>query len=63
MAKSHGLVDFEKTLEESIKDMDGVDAEKIFAQAENYSRRAKTLLPLRPLFVNNESYCKLLKQR
>lgn len=34
MAKSHGLTEFEKTLEESIKTMDGVDQEKIFEQAE-----------------------------
>jgi hypothetical protein len=29
MAKSHGLTEFEKTLEESIRNMDGVDADQI----------------------------------
>lgn len=57
MAKSHGLEEFEKTLEESIRSMDGVDPEKIIAQAEIYARKGKALLPLRPLFVSNESFC------
>jgi hypothetical protein len=30
MAKAHGLTEYEKTLEESIQSMDGVDAEAIF---------------------------------
>jgi hypothetical protein len=34
MAKAHGLTEFEKTLEESIREMDGVDVEKIIEQAE-----------------------------
>lgn len=29
MAKTHGLSDFEKTLEESIRSMEGVDVDKI----------------------------------
>jgi hypothetical protein len=58
MAKSHGMTEIEKTLEESLRDMDGIDVEKVIAQAEQYSRRAKTLLPLRPLFIKDESYCK-----
>lgn len=29
MAKSHGLAEFEKTLEESIRNMEGVDQDKI----------------------------------
>ena len=29
MAKAHGLTEFEKTLEESIRSMEGVDPEKI----------------------------------
>lgn len=56
MAKSHGLTEFEKTLEESIRSMEGVDPEAIFKQAETYSRRSKALLPLRPLYVGNEVY-------
>jgi hypothetical protein len=58
MAKAHGLKEFEQTLEESIKTMDGVDPEKIFEQAEKYSRRGKALLPLRPLYLGNEQYRK-----
>ena len=56
MAKSHGLSEIEKTLEESILSMEGVDPEAIFKQAETYSRRSKALLPLRPLYVGNEVY-------
>jgi hypothetical protein len=58
MAKSHGLAEFEKALEESIRAMEGVDQEKIFEQAEQYARKGKALLPLRPLYVTNETYCK-----
>jgi hypothetical protein len=57
MAKSHGMTDIEKTLEESLRDMDGINVEKVISQAEQYSRRSKTLLPLRPLFIKDESYC------
>lgn len=57
MAKSHGMTEIEKTLEESLRDMEGVDFDKIIAQAEQYSRRSKTLLPLRPLYLKDESYC------
>jgi hypothetical protein len=31
MAKSHGMTDIEKTLEESLRDMDGIDVEKVIA--------------------------------
>lgn len=58
MAKSHGLTEFEKTLEESIRSMEGVDPDKVIEQAETYARRGKALLPLRPLYINNETYCK-----
>ena len=34
MAKAHGLTEFENTLEESIRNMDGVDVDKILQQAE-----------------------------
>jgi len=50
-AKAHGLKEFEQTLEESIRTMDGVDADAIIEQAEKYSRRGKALLPLRPLYT------------
>jgi hypothetical protein len=60
MAKSHGLTEFEKTLEESIRSMDGVDPDKIIEQAEVYSRKGKALLPLRPLYMGNENYCIIL---
>jgi hypothetical protein len=29
MAKAHGMTDIEKTLEESLRDMDGIDYEKV----------------------------------
>lgn len=59
MAKTHGLKEFEQTLEESIRSMDGgVDPDQILREAEKYSRRGKALLPLRPLYVQNEAYCK-----
>lgn len=29
MAKAHGLAEFEKTLEEALREMDGVDIDKI----------------------------------
>lgn len=57
MAKTHGLAEFAATLEESIRTMDGVDPEKVLAEADQYSRRGKALLPLRPVFVQqNEQY-------
>ena len=31
MAKAHGLEEFEKTLEESIRNMEGVDVDKILS--------------------------------
>jgi hypothetical protein len=55
-AKAHGLKEFEATLEESIRNMDGVNADAIFEQAERISRKGKALLPLRPLYVTNEQY-------
>jgi len=51
MAKTHGLTEFAATLEDSIKTMDGVDVEKVLSEADNYSRKGKALLPLRPVFV------------
>ena len=61
MAKTHGLAEFEKTLEESIRSMEGVDPDKILASAETYARKGKALLPLRPLFIANEAYCNYSK--
>ena len=34
MAKSHGMTEIEKALEESLRDMEGVDFDKIISQAE-----------------------------
>ena len=51
MAKSHGLTEFEKTLEESINSMEEVDKRKIFENVDKYQRRAKVVLPLRPVFI------------
>lgn len=56
MAKAHGLTEFEKTLEESIRQMDGVDVDQIIEQAERYARKGKAILPLRPLYVQNDQY-------
>jgi hypothetical protein len=38
--------------------MEGVDPEAIIEQGEKYARRGKALLPLRPLYTQNEAYCK-----
>lgn len=51
LAKSHGLTDFAHTLEDSIRNMEGVNPDKILEEADQYSRRGKALLPLRPVFV------------
>ncbi len=51
LAKSHGLKDFEKTLEESLRSMDGVDPDEIIAEAETYSSKSAALLPLKPLLA------------
>ena len=51
MAKTHGLTEFAHTLEESIRTLDGVDPEKILAEADSYARKGRSLLPLRPVFV------------
>ena len=56
LAKTHGLTEFAHTLEESIRTLDGVDPDKILAEADQYSRRGKALLPLRPVFVQNDTY-------
>ena len=50
-AKAHGLTEFEKTLEESIHAMEGVDKERILRTIDQYARKSKTLLPLRPVYT------------
>lgn len=56
MAKTHGLVEFATTLEESIRTMDGVDVDRVLAEADNYARKGKALLPLRPVFTQNDAF-------
>ncbi len=56
LAKTHGLTEFANTLEESIRSLDGVDPDKVLAEADTYARRGKALLPLRPVFVQNDSF-------
>ena len=56
MARSHGLAEFSKTLEETLRTMDGIDADKVIAEAETYASKGKALLPLRPVFVQNDSF-------
>jgi hypothetical protein len=55
-AKAHGLHDYAKTLEESIRTMDGIDVDQVLEEAEQFARRGKALLPLRPVFMGNDSY-------
>lgn len=59
MAKTHGLTEFAKTLEETLRTMDGIDSDKVIAEADLYAGKGKALLPLRPVFVANDSYCML----
>ena len=56
MAKTHGLTEFAQTLEESIRNMDGVNPDKVLEEADTYARKGKTLLPLRPVFMLNDSF-------
>ncbi len=57
MAKTHGLTEFATSLEESLRTMDDINVEKVLGEADQYARRGKALLPLRPVFVgNNETY-------
>lgn len=53
LAKSHGLKEFEKTLEESVRSMDGVEPDEIIAEVETYSSKAQSLLPLKPLLATS----------
>ena len=61
MAKTHGLTEFAHTLEETLRTMDGIDIDKVLAEADTYSRKGKALLPLRPVFVQNDNYCNINK--
>lgn len=57
-AKSHGLDEFTKTLENTLIESEEYDHERIFREAEKFiglgQNRAKALLPLRPIFTKNE---------
>ena len=58
-AKSHGLEEFAKTLENTLIESEEFDHERIFKEASKFigqdSTKAKALLPLRPVFTANES--------
>lgn len=58
-AKSHGLEEFSKTLENTLIESEEYDHERIFKEASKFIGngvgRAKALLPLRPILTNNES--------
>ena len=57
-AKSHGLDEFVKPLEQELIDSEDHDHERIFKEAEkfigNQTGRPKALLPCRPIFPRNE---------
>lgn len=55
MAKTHGLTEFAHTLEETLRTMDGIDADKVLNEANTYAKKGKALLPLRPVFVANDT--------
>ena len=56
-ARAHGLDEFTKTLENTLIESEEYDHERIFKEAEKYagnqSQRAKALLPLRPIFLQD----------
>jgi len=58
-AKTHGLEEFAKTLENSLIEDEQYDHERIFKEAEKYiglsKNRSKALLPCRPVFIADES--------
>ena len=57
-AKAHGLDEFVKPLETTIRESDEYDHERIFREAERFvgtqTQRPKALLPLRPIFTANQ---------
>jgi len=55
-AKAHGLHELEKSLEEAIEEMENKD--EIYAETKKFLTRSKALLPLRPVHVGNEEFCK-----
>lgn len=58
-AKAHGLDEFLKPLETTLIESEEYDHERIFKEAEkfvgNQTGRPKALLPLRPIFTQDES--------
>jgi len=58
-AKAHGLDEFVRPLEATLRNSDEYDHERIFKEAEkfvgNQTSRPKALLPLRPIFTKNEA--------
>ncbi len=58
MAKSYGLEEFEKTLEENLRSQEGYNPE-MFAETEKYQKKGKALLPLRPIYTENDANCNI----
>jgi len=58
-AKSHGLEEFAKTLENTLIDSEEYDHERIFREAEKFigagQNRTKALLPCRPVLLSNDN--------
>mmetsp|Transcript_33362 Transcript_33362/g.51153 ORF Transcript_33362/g.51153 Transcript_33362/m.51153 type:complete len:334 (-) Transcript_33362:736-1737(-) len=55
-AKSHGLEEFAKTLENTLIESEEYDHERIFKEAERFTSAGKALLPCRPVLKNNDSF-------
>ena len=55
-AKSHGLDEFSKTLENTLIESEEYDHERIFKEAEKFigQNKNKALLPLRPIFTQDQ---------
>lgn len=49
LAKTHGLKEFETTLEESLRSNEDLHVDDIIKEADHYMRGGKTLLPLKPI--------------
>ena len=49
-------------MEDTLRTMDGIDAEKVITDADTYARKGKALLPLRPVFVANDQFCKIFHE-
>jgi hypothetical protein len=50
-ARSHGLEEFSKTLEQTLVESDEYDHEKIIKEADRLCKKAKAILPCRPIFA------------